>query len=281
VKAALPALLLLCSGFSFAQFPDTLSRAEMVQFVNYLVNEGQADDAVYLLSRYRQTHADDSLAVCQARLMMGAGRYSEADSILKRVITGDEAVKRKKVLLLNHANLLLGRHDSVSHPPCAGDSLCTSLFRIQALAGMLLKKNHEAFELLFAEKGASDPILSFTEYNLYVYHSQSAASDRRSPFLAGLISAILPGAGKLYAGKPHEALHTLLPVLFNAAQSAEGYYHGQLRSLHFYVFGSATLFFYSANIAGSVRAAKRKNTENEDRIRLRTENELSKLLKYY
>ena len=112
-------------------------------------------------------------------------------------------------------------------------------------------------------------------------HHSLLGHHKKSGFVAGLLSAVLPGSGKIYAGKPHEAINGFLPVALNLLQAGEGYYHKQFESPHFYFFSAVGSVFYASNIVGSVRAAKRKNQEFSDRVKTNIEFELAKIIKYY
>lgn len=272
--------ILACAVVSRAQF-DSIGRRSAVAFLSYLEKKGQADDAVYLLSRLPSRIKDDSLMIAQARGLLALKREKEALSLLAAFKPAENKTLNKVTLLQNHARLLMQRNDSVLAPECAGDTLCEALYRIQLMAALLLKEDHRNFDVLFKSFSSRNALLTLSAYNLYVYSEQWQDRRKKSPAVAGILSAIVPGTGRLYAGKPHEALHTFLPVAFNIAQSAEGFYHKQYKSPHFYVFGSMAAFFHVANIAGSVRAAKRKTSEEIDLYRLNIEHELSKLLKYY
>jgi putative membrane protein insertion efficiency factor len=79
----------------------------------------------------------------------------------------------------------------------------------------------------------------------------------RIPLLAASLSAIVPGSGKWYAGKPMDGLYSLL-LVGSAATIAYAYEddHHRAKSA---VFGSLGLFFYLGNIFGSASEAKRLN----------------------
>lgn len=94
---------------------------------------------------------------------------------------------------------------------------------------------------------------------------------RRSPALAGTLSAVLPGAGQLYAGRPRDAALSLLlnaAFILGAIESFENDQH---------VLGGILLFFeagwYTGNIYNAANSAHKFNRdrreEAEDRLRER------------
>ena len=78
---------------------------------------------------------------------------------------------------------------------------------------------------------------------------------RRSPFLAAALSSAIPGAGKVYAGRPADGLYSLL-VTGSSTWVAVSYG----RDEHWGragLFGAMGLFFYLGNIYGSAVEAQR------------------------
>ena len=78
----------------------------------------------------------------------------------------------------------------------------------------------------------------------------------RSPLLAGALSAAVPGLGKLYAGRKHSFMITLLTNIANGVQAYESV--DKLGIKHPFSIFSIGLFsvFYAANIYGSYHDMK-------------------------
>ena len=93
----------------------------------------------------------------------------------------------------------------------------------------------------------------------------AAASDvrRRTPWLAGTLAGVLPGAGHLYVGRPKDAL---LSFLVNGL-----FAFGTYEAIHHETYTAAALLgmfgvgFYLGNIFGAVNAAHRENKLSVDR----------------
>lgn len=82
---------------------------------------------------------------------------------------------------------------------------------------------------------------------------------KKSPALAGLMSAIVPGSGKAYSGRWGDALVSLLFVGTNAFISYRGFHKKGIKSFNGWFFGGVAFSFYSAGIWGSAKAAKNYN----------------------
>lgn len=92
---------------------------------------------------------------------------------------------------------------------------------------------------------------------------------KKSVLKAALLSAIIPGWGKYYAGYKGKALSTLLPSGIMAVLAAEALYRGGLISPPFILFGGVFMLFYSGNIWGSALSPKLKY--NEDILKIKHE----------
>jgi hypothetical protein len=92
-------------------------------------------------------------------------------------------------------------------------------------------------------------------------------SPRKSPWVAGTLSTIIPGAGKVYAGKWKDGLVSLLFVGANAYTSYRGFSSGGIRSPYGWLFGGLSAGFYIGNIYGSQKAARIYNHEMESKIK--------------
>ncbi|MEO6916521.1 MAG: hypothetical protein ABI151_13580, partial [Chitinophagaceae bacterium] len=78
---------------------------------------------------------------------------------------------------------------------------------------------------------------------------------------AGVYSAILPGAGKFYAGKKKQGIAAFLPILSLGVVTYESYRKSGIKSARTLAFGSLFSLFYVGNIWGSVLSVKIKEKE--------------------
>jgi hypothetical protein len=92
----------------------------------------------------------------------------------------------------------------------------------------------------------------------------------KSPLLAGSLSAIVPGSGKVYCGKWKDAIYSFL---FVTASSWLTYKSFDNKGFNFggVVLGSFALTFYSANIYGSVKSAKVYNQKINQSLKIEAE----------
>ncbi|MCH7764469.1 MAG: membrane protein insertion efficiency factor YidD [Candidatus Marinimicrobia bacterium] len=79
-------------------------------------------------------------------------------------------------------------------------------------------------------------------------------SNSKSPVLAGLFSALLPGAGRVYAGKWFDGLMGFIMVYLTAASAIESSKRGNMFNKVFSY--SIAGVFYTGEIYGAYRSAK-------------------------
>ena len=100
-----------------------------------------------------------------------------------------------------------------------------------------------------------------------VYHKYAEAGARlstRSPFLAGVLSTIVPGAGRFYTGRIGDALNSLFVVGITGWQAYDGFRRDGISSVKGWTIGTLSGIFYVGNIYGSVISARVYNRNVAD-----------------
>lgn len=93
----------------------------------------------------------------------------------------------------------------------------------------------------------------------------------KSPFAAGLFSAIIPGTGKFYAGNWQDGLLSMSIIGVTAWQAYRGFEKRGVRSVYGWIYGIIGTGFYLGNIFGSVKEINRYNQAKHHRIHIRVE----------
>lgn len=106
-----------------------------------------------------------------------------------------------------------------------------------------------------------DDSVLFSTYPLKNFINKYNTIPKRSPFAAGLLSALVPGMGKVYAGYRIQAISAFLANTLFAAQAFEAYYKSGPKSVHFIYAAGLFGAYYVGNIAGSVWAVKKKKRD--------------------
>lgn len=134
------------------------------------------------------------------------------------------------------------------------------------LSYLMQKRWSEASEV-FKGLQESDAIIQVRE-KASVYHNYAKAGANlptRSPFIAGFLSTILPGAGRLYTGSSiNDVLSSLLIVGVTGWQAYDGFHRDGLSSAKGWTLGILSGSFYIGNIYGSAIAARLYNRRIEN-----------------
>lgn len=143
----------------------------------------------------------------------------------------------------------------------AGDREAENL-RLFQLAGIsLLEKNYVAFENLAGRLDTSHYVLHDELLTLNSCANRLKSHRQKSPAVAGVFSALVPGAGKIYAGKTAQGISTLITVVGFGLVTLENWKKNGPENFKTILFGSVFTTFYIGNIYGSVYAAR--ISENE------------------
>ena len=146
------------------------------------------------------------------------------------------------------------------------DTLINELLFFQLSGIALLQRNYTSFDNYSKKFTFKNPDLFTEENKLVDYSVKLKKLKKNSPFIAGSLSAIIPGLGKVYAGKPKEGLTAFIPVGILGLQTYEAYQKAGIKSARFIVFGSLFTVFYIGNIWGSVLSVHIVNQEKNNDI---------------
>jgi hypothetical protein len=139
------------------------------------------------------------------------------------------------------------------------------------LAGLhLLKNNHPYFDSVYNSNAFKNTLLKDEIENLKKYSENGKRIKRKSPLMAGVLSAIVPGLGKVYAGNNGQALATFLTCGLMGGVAAENYFNLGITHPQTLFFTALFGVFYVGNIWGSavsVQVVKiEKQLENKHNI---------------
>ena len=133
------------------------------------------------------------------------------------------------------------------------------------LSYLMQKQWSEAGEVFKTLQG-SGVIAVREKASVYQNYAEAGAQlPIRSPFVAGILSTIVPGAGRLYSGfRMGDALTSLLTVGLTGWQTYDGFRRDGLTSVKGWTLGALSGIFYVGNIYGSVISARVYNRHIED-----------------
>lgn len=94
---------------------------------------------------------------------------------------------------------------------------------------------------------------------------QGLALKKRSTVLAALFSAVLPGSGKVYAGRWKDGVISFLMTSSAAFVAVRGF-NKNPNNFYPWAMGTLSVVYYSGGIYGSTQAAKKYNKIKEDEL---------------
>ncbi|HEY4063333.1 MAG TPA: hypothetical protein VGM30_15610 [Puia sp.] len=266
----LPALLLFALLFSFGLRAQQFEFSKELRFAQYLQDKDAGPEAIHVLERIDTTGLSpvqkDSLFFMLGWAAYGAKRLDTSIINLLKV-SPDFPLYNKARFFSAYCEAFQGRRDTAAalllqqqHRISERDTTLLELHNFELAGIALLQRDYPGYKEREKRFTFSSYIDSKEEQRMKDYYDKLKGFRHRSPVLAGLYSAIVPGLGKFYAGKKKQGIAAFLPIISLAALTYEAYRKDGVRSARFIGFGSLFSVFYIGNIWGSTLAVKiRKN----------------------
>lgn len=118
---------------------------------------------------------------------------------------------------------------------------------------------------------SNEELIKRANLNLYEITESLYSQKYKSPFLASIMSAVVPGSGKAYSKRWGDAFVSFLFVGTNSYAAYRAFKKKGASSLNGWIFGTFAFSFYSANIWGSGKAAKNYNAKLKEIQQLNAE----------
>lgn len=103
---------------------------------------------------------------------------------------------------------------------------------------------------------SEDEDLNLTASSLKARAREGMNLPRKSPIMAGLFSAVIPGTGKIYCREYGDGIYSLIITGITGWLAWNGFRGNGIRSVSGWVFGSVCSVFYAGNVYGSAVAAR-------------------------
>ncbi len=149
------------------------------------------------------------------------------------------------------------------------DSINDLLLQLKSfeLAGLsLLNRDYITYDSLSHNFNSTNSVLNSEQQYLIKDNFELKSVKRKSPLLAGTLSAVVPGLGLAYAGNNGQALAAFLRVVSLGALTAETYMKLGPKNPEFIVSATLFSFFYMGNIWGSVLSVQIVKNEKLNEI---------------
>lgn len=265
--AAFTALFLLfTSGLRAQEFQ------QQIRFVHHLFQLKQYEEAsIFLSSLANSTTSSDKLD--SVHYYIGEANYHMKNIPLSveffgRVGESSPFVGQSR-LLMGFQLAYSGKNSEAESTFInfkTSDSLLMNTRQVELAGLYLLNRDFRSYETISRGFEGRYFQLKPSENAFRSYYEGLQAFKSKSPFLAGALSAIVPGAGKIYAGKTGQGIGSMLLTGLFALQTWESYKKDGPGSARFVIFGSLLGVSYVSSIYGSVFSVKLRRDEFNEEI---------------
>lgn len=256
-------ITLVCAVVYAPAQQSAMSDDGVLGFVNYLEQLGEYRRAANELQRLLVTDgpASDSLTLRAGSLYIRSKAPELAELVVRRRIAYATQSQTQLRYLLAHALYRQRRYSDATAELgtiAATDpselsysaSLLASLCRAEQQAWSEARSDLERAGAYAATDEQRSAIVS-----LRTVIDESSQLPMKSPLLAGLLSTVIPGLGKVYTGYPTDGLLSLISIATFSYASYDGFSSGGSSSTRGWVFGALAGGLYLGNIYGSALSA--------------------------
>ena len=216
-------------------------------FIGYLLDRGLRDDALTLLGEGNYAPGD-SLNWYRGLALFEDRQFLAADQWLTQV---GGPLAEPALFYGNVAKIHLDRPFDALLAFKGYDGSNTEMAALQRAGLALITGNISMYKESEMAFTYADYRLAESEKALAELSASLAGQRSRSPWLAAGLSAIVPGAGKIYAGKLGQGVASFLAVGSLAAITGEQWKHNGIGNWRTILAGSLCAVFYIGNIYGS------------------------------
>jgi tetratricopeptide (TPR) repeat protein len=264
-------VILFCFAFSLRSEKlrfEYFKPENIYSFAEYLFNEGQYERAAgeyqRLLFAWDSLPQDaDSIFFKIALCYRFSEKYEESIGYFQKIVN-----EYARSNLVDEAYFEMGLNYSFVDSFKQSNKILKSYFLKDSLKNMdkkvkqLITINHiQQKEWDKAEDFLYDTDTLRERLSAFIETGQNLP--RKNPFISGIFSAVIPGAGKFYCNRPADGIYSLLTVGVTGWQAYEGFKADGVHSVKGWIFGVVGGLFYLGNIYGSVVAADIYNEEQE------------------
>jgi hypothetical protein len=254
-------LILAGIGKLFAQSP---TQAEVVPFTEFLIENGNLHEAIRFVNPILETEipsksARDSLIFLKATAFDKLKNDSLARVLFLQVSEESSLFVRSRFLVVQRlisSSKFLEALNVVKTIP-ETDSEYSNEVRAYLWLGLQRYTNSQEnpADIPKEEKLASGPLKK--EYTAIKWYSDERKQlKKKSPFIAGLLSALVPGLGKIYAGSIPQGIASFIRIGILGGIATELFLRQGYKDPQFIFFGGVAAAYYVGGIYGSVYLPK-------------------------
>ena len=261
-------LILISSAKLFAQSgaqEDLFSPNNRLKFANHLYSEKDYLRAIGEYKDFLKSTDNDTARFRFANSFLRIGRYDEAAQNFKILFIGSKLEEEAKLFYYQSLffskdfNAFQSNYDSRLNFP---QKYSLTLDRLNSATYFLSKTN------LPNETVLIKPFEDSLQTKLIYYYQMIKNPPEKNPVTAALLSAAIPGAGKVYTGELTDGLIAFGATLLSGFLAVNNFQHDH--NFRGWLFTGLTAFFYGGSIYGSAASAQIYNA----RLRFNLDSEI-------
>lgn len=261
-------IIITSSNIAFSQ--DLYNYENSKKFVEYLTKSGQFELATREYERLIfMSPQNDTLKTSLLSTYRRAGKYDEALLRARQLYSNASEMPVSSAIEYGRVLLLKANYQEAKTFWESNVNLPISDKAILSATSAILQDNYKNANEILGNLKNEDHKLAFEYKDLALKAGQIK---KKSPALAGLMSAIIPGSGRVYAKDWKDGLVSFLFVGTMAFQSYRGFLKSGTQSTRGWIYGGVALGFHLGNIYGSVSSAKAYNKKRFQTIRNSVDN---------
>jgi hypothetical protein len=227
-----------------------------IAFINHLVRNSMYEEALFMIesSECSLMKDNDSIMYMKGWSLYSLSRYSTATQNFLMVSHSSLLYPKARFYAAYNCTLSsdYGAAEEILKSTILENDSYVTMRNIQLAGIELLKGDVVAFDRItakirMADSGLREPYgrLMGSSVDLRIHRT-------KSPLLAGMMSGLIPGSGKYYAGMKGQALTAFLATTGLGFVTWENYSRNGLKNFQTILFGSAFVVTYVSNIYGAV-----------------------------
>ncbi|MCF8296332.1 MAG: hypothetical protein K9J13_02205 [Saprospiraceae bacterium] len=244
-----------------------------IHFSNHWNNIGEYDNAIFVLNQIDTSQIPDKSLVDSINYLLGWNYYflHQLDTSFHFFMlvkpSSDVYLKSRFYSAFNQSYLLNFEKSKKVLLELESESENLKKLENFELAGIaLLERNMEKFDSLSKNFTYSYYTISKQEKVYFDYYETIKNFNSKSMLMAGILSGVVPGLGKVYAKRYGEGVATFFITTSLGLVTWENFHKDGLKDIKTILFGSIFTVFYVGNIWGSVFSIKMQQNDFNNAI---------------
>ncbi len=238
-------------------------------FAKHLIVKKNYEEAIYVLEHLRLEQQISPIQKDSIHFFLGNIYYSQKDLLnsnkhFNLVTDCSPRLKSEAVFFSSFNSAYLKKYSEAKNKLMEfqiTDSTEQQLRNLELSGVFLLQRDLKKYDSIAYTFTPPNYAIDEHEKKMKEHYEKIIHKPKKSPFVAAALSAILPGAGKFYAGNKGQAIYTLMISTVLGLQAWEGYHKDGSSSFRFIAYSTIFCSLYIGTIWGSAFTVKFKRDQ--------------------